>query len=313
VRNPKEKKSAEGLGRLIPILDFCLLMVVATFGLAGFQRLATKTESPPSFESPKDDALIAARQRELAQMEREAAGLSQRLDGLRRQSDQLAQSDEEIEKAKDAIKKLGEAIKAGQEKYQGFVETAADVSENGGSPEDIGLEIKELEERLQKARSEIAVLTKKLAEIPAGPGGLSEGTPCLVSSKNLEPVFIMITEGRVLPVRDPHFTFEKKYYKKDDQIVPVIQVTKAGQGEVFSQACKENSVFCKVLDEMNKEKQFVSLLVDSTSFEAYRTVRQFIKKRGLLIGWEPIQSTTLFFGQGGIKPDPQDTDRGGRK
>jgi hypothetical protein len=72
-------------------------------------------------------------------------------------------------------------------------------------------------------------------------------------------------------------------------------VTRNMVGETLDQALNEGSNFYHVLKEINPELQYAALLVDASSFEAFRTLRQVLREQNIPFGWEPISKTVFRF------------------
>jgi hypothetical protein len=49
----------------------------------------------------------------------------------------------------------------------------------------------------------------------------------------------------------------------------------------------------KVFDEIDRERQYVLLLVDSSSFDTFRATRQELERRKIGYVWEPVDKVDI--------------------
>jgi hypothetical protein len=100
---------------------------------------------------------------------------------------------------------------------------------------------------------------------------------------------------------EPNVSFSIKggqiLYTVSDDLIPVANA----KGENIDAVKTENSEFQKALERLDPAKEHIFLLVDTDSFEVFHTARREIIKRGLAVGWDPIEKNQkLQFSQGGV-------------
>jgi len=102
------------------------------------------------------------------------------------------------------------------------------------------------------------------------------------------------------PVKEPYYSLKQVVESRGNgRFEAVIEATRTDAGETTDQALSPGSVFQHVLSDFIAEEEYLVLLVDSSSFETFRTVRQVIRERGLPYGWRPYQSHTIRFSDTG--------------
>ena len=64
------------------------------------------------------------------------------------------------------------------------------------------------------------------------------------------------------------------------------------EGETIAEIHDPQSAFKEMLAKIRPEKQYVSCLLNSDSFEIFREVRRLVQAKHLDFGWEPIDTSS---------------------
>jgi len=125
---------------------------------------------------------------------------------------------------------------------------------------------------------------------------------------NRKPVYVALANGTVSPVREPFYNKERKIEKAGKgQFESVVVASTNKRGETVEKALAGGSAFSKTLRDISPGHEYVALLVDSRSFEAFRAVREVLRERGIPFGWEPsVSSRIRFSADGQIIPEEID-------
>lgn len=128
-----------------------------------------------------------------------------------------------------------------------------------------------------------------------------ETTPIYDVEQTRSPMFVALIEGAVTPVQSPHYEFA--------QYANARVATLKQPGDAVDQALAQESEFVKLIGKVDARRQFLFLLVDNSSFETFRTVREFLRKRDVPFGWYPVPNSTIVFSndENGARPG---TNRG---
>ena len=93
-----------------------------------------------------------------------------------------------------------------------------------------------------------------------------ETQPRFEMQSNRRAVFVLLSQATVTPVREPYYTFRKK-----DDGTDVATLTRRGGN--ISDALAKVSDFLKVVEGIDRKREYVFLVVDPASFETFRTIR----------------------------------------
>jgi len=132
-------------------------------------------------------------------------------------------------------------------------------------------------------REEIAKIKHQIIQRPI----VSIDIAPVFSTDARKPVFVLLSQGSVTPVREPYYSIT--------QFSDGEQRTLVRRGDAVDLALSAGSDFQKLLGEINTRTQYVYLLVDSSSFETFRAIREELRGRDISLGWEPTEATTLTF------------------
>lgn len=311
------------ISRLLPGIDFGLLLVVLTCGMAGLQWLtgsseATSDEHVVASTSPEDlTDQFNATQEELERLRLELERKQADAVRLRKELEQAEAdrpdvdstrarrglAEEDLEKLRQSIERLGKELQQLQQ-------------EEG--------DLQQQKKRLEKLREDIAAIEKTLADLTADIDRFNREneklpqeiarleklplnrssvvvnfTPEFRSERNLRPVGVALTESTVAPIRTPYYT--------SSQVGMRIVESRVRMGDTVDQALAAGSDFSNLLNEIDPRKEYVYLYVDSSSFGTFRAVREALDKRKIPWGWEPWEGLTVIASSsGGLVPGRTD-------
>jgi hypothetical protein len=119
-----------------------------------------------------------------------------------------------------------------------------------------------------------------------------EGTPRADLLTQRRPVYLVLTDNRLAPLRPPFYTRSQKVLEAGPGRFEAVDVaTRQLPGEPLDRALKPGSALIEAIRPFHPEDHYVVFLVDADSFAAFRAVREFTRERGLRFGWEPFTET----------------------
>ena len=187
-----------------------------------------------------------------------------------------------LEGARGSLDKLQDEMSRLDEELQRLLLVKRKFEQEKNRSEGLDKEIEELKKKLAEKLCNIGALREEIAKIKRQPIERQlvriDVTPRFVPDAR-KPVFILLSQGTVTPVREPYYTFT--------QSGDVVQASLSRRGDSVDRALANRSDFQKLLGEINLRSQYVFLLVDSSSFETFRAVRAWLEQRKIPFGWEP--------------------------
>ena len=105
------------------------------------------------------------------------------------------------------------------------------------------------------------------------------------STDTRQPVFVLVNRGTVTPIRPPYYAVEDR----ENRIVARL----VSRGETLDRALKAGSAFRSLVDQVDPQKQYIFLLVDSASFEAFLRTREWLQQHNIACGWDTCNTTTI--------------------
>lgn len=244
--------------------------------------------------------------------------VNKELEAVAHQLDRLRESLRDVERKQSQLEREGHALQAEREKLdqqrrqleeqlRELAKKQRDLREEKAKIEQLRKELEELERQAREAaeankqkREDIA---REESRRRAKPTLLRVETPPRAHAEaDRKPVFIMLVDGTVTPVREP-------YYRFVDLPDGSKGVILAQRGEDAGRALSAGSVFLELLNKIDakKEKEYVFLLVDRSSFETFRAVRAEVRAWGIKNGWVPVSGPNIrYASSGGTDPWTQD-------
>lgn len=302
-----------GAGKLIPIVDFFLLIVLILFSTSGFTRLE-RAAAPPVASSvfpagsksgdleelrAENDKLrkeLAQKQAELIRRQKQARAVAASHKAASEEKalvDRMAALKDEIARLKRELADLKAVLaQLRQQEAQLHQKKIAREAERRRQK----TAATDLEKLLQENRA----LAEEIARLERPQAIPVESTPLVSLSGTRSPVYVAIIEGRIAPVKPPFFSMSEEIVNAGNgQFERVTRAEWRQTGETFAAAKHEQSQFQHVLRELRPREQYVALLVDSTSFETFRSVRAELRQRHLPFGWEPLLAREVQFAASG--------------
>jgi hypothetical protein len=171
--------------------------------------------------------------------------------------------------------------------------------------EESGRELEDAEKALENGRAELAALAKeveaeraRLIELQAALAaareprfGFTSGAPLVRANRRAEQHYgIMISEGRLIPVRNPYFE-GSRHADGTETIWPV------QRGLTIGEALARGSVIMQAIRGREfRRSGRVLMVVLPDSFATFRAFRDALVREGIDFGWEPMTSTTIGIG-----------------
>jgi chromosome segregation ATPase len=219
-------------------------------------------------------------QQQLQELVQKTRQLEREQRDLQRQQADLARQERELEQHRRQMRQ-------DQERLEHMQKQLAELDR----------QLQELEAAKTRIREQIAAARQKLLPVP---NVSVEAQPRIQADSNLTPVAFMVHQGTVTPVAEPHY----KFLRAGDGAVLAWKVS---AGETADQALAEGSAFLQALAKIDRQKGFAAFLVDKASFETFRAVRDELRRRQVLTGWEPTEFPNLRLvaaGGASLKPMP---------
>ena len=289
------------ISRMLPGIDFGLLLVVLTCGMAGLQWLTGSSEVISDDHvvvtiSPDDltDQFNATQEElerlhlELERKRADATRLAKELEQAEADRPDVDSTRAKRSLAEQDLEKLRQSIERLDKKLQQLQQEEGDLRQQ--------------KKRLKKLREEIAAINKTLANLTADLDRLDREnealpkeiaqleklpldrsaimvnfTPRFTRRDNRNAVWVKVSKGTVAPLREPYYTFSQDGTR----------VTPARPGEAIDQALATGSDFQNLLNEIAGTRQYIFFLVDSSAFATYCQLRKALGQRNIPFGWDP--------------------------
>jgi hypothetical protein len=300
-----------GISRLLPGLDFGLLLIVLTCGTAGLQWLTTSSEAttgdhallPTSSEALTDQ--LNATQKELERLRREldrkqaeAARLRKELEQAETESPDLDSARAKRGLAEQDLEKLRQTIERLDKELHQLQQQERDLQQQKKRFERLREEIAAINKRLAALRAELNRLKRENEALPQEIARLEklplhrssvivDFTPRFTRRNGSNAVCVKLSNGTVAAVREPYYTLTK--------VSNGVRATPARPGEAVDRALAAGSDFHNLLDEIAGTKKYVFFLVDSSAFATYRRVREALRHRNIPFGWDPTNAGIFTF------------------
>ncbi len=159
----------------------------------------------------------------------------------------------------------------------------------------------ELKERLARALAENARLQDEIAGTTRKPREMGtvtvENTSLVDHDTQRKPLYVALIRASVVPVAEPYYRFTPHVEENEQGVFEMVtDVCRDNRqaGESAEQAVAKGSQLDRFLREIDVQRTFVALLVDASSFETFRTVRQMLQERSIPFGWLPCSSPSKF-------------------
>jgi|GEM_PF-3379295 len=311
---------------LTPILDICLSMTIITLSpsvLTYLEYVDRANENlPTSLPSPDQIDSLRAIYEELWRRYLElAAQLRQKPSG-----DQLPQVDmerlrkiwEELMRVIEALRQeIGRLQNQQESHHQQDAQTQKRLQELRTLLEELQKKIAEAEKQLQHLRytREQLELIKKLKEqieslkrelekerqrekdlnekIAKALRKLNQFTvaisahPRVKRPEDLRPKYVIISKARITPIEEPYYVEEYDTISLGDLVLKRLKLRFVREGPPASETLEPGSEFGRWLEGIDPHKHYVLMFVTADSFETFRLVRDQLRKRGILCGWQP--------------------------
>jgi predicted RNase H-like nuclease (RuvC/YqgF family) len=278
---------------ILSVFDFFLCVVLVLYGTPCLQWFRTQSLISSARSSAADGnqglkERLDAKKAEGDKLQGQTVNLTRMrpdIGSLEARRRQLEREQAERQAEFSATLARIRSLQAEQERLERAEEQA---DKDGREAERLARELWEKQQGLESLQSQIreAAAKAKRAEFerPVVP---VETTPIYDVEQTRLPLFVALIEGAVTPVEPPHYEFS--------QYSNARVATLKQRGDAVDQALAQQSEFVKLIGRVDAKRQFVFLLVDGSSFETFRTVREFLRKRDVPFGWYPVPRSTIVF------------------
>ncbi|MFW6106618.1 MAG: hypothetical protein ACOC8H_00500, partial [bacterium] len=258
------------------------------------ELLRQREQLPDEVPDAELEALEAARRRmleELAKLREEQTRLRAALEAAEQQE---GLADQQRQRLRDTLRHLQQRIEELEARIEELEAQLEKLRYDREQIEKLEQELDDLQRKLEAARARMKDLDDKI--LAARRRAVEEGFrvevhPRFEPAAFLKPEFVVIHKSTVTPVREP-------YYER--QVRPEATIHQLRRrGPTAREALRPNSEFIRWVEKLDSQSQYVFLLVDPASFEAFRAVRAHLQERGIRYGWDPAEDVqNLGFGSG---------------
>jgi NADH dehydrogenase/NADH:ubiquinone oxidoreductase subunit G len=293
---------------LLPAFDLSLIITLILFTTAGQGELIDEDKSNNiqneySWCSQSDiedeiNRMKYKKEQLLNELENEKAN-------LREGSDSPESADSERAAAREKVNKLRQENDIQKKQLELLMKQKSESVNRLADYENIKQENAKLAKEIEDIENRNKIFKKEIAEASVPPRQTInvESTPLINMKTERKRVYITIADGTVTPVCEPYYKISKEMLELGNgNFTQVEKASRHQNGETIDQAVKEGSAFLDFARQLRPDKEFVAMLVDSSSFETFRTIRKLLRKQGLAFGWHPTlsKSTLYFTSTGGV-------------
>ena len=108
------------------------------------------------------------------------------------------------------------------------------------------------------------------------------------------PIYVALVDDTLALVREPYYTTQRTVADRGNgRFEALVTEVPASPGESLAEALAEGGALRKILSSIDRDREYVALLVDGSSFASFRQLRPILREQGIPFGWEP-RSTPVF-------------------
>lgn len=302
------------VSRITPVLDFSFLMILMTLGTGALYQLTTPAEpeacaaeTAPKSADRQDlyrqidrlaeqlrelQAAFESARQEAERLEQLAASPEYRpdLETLRRQRNELRKT---FEKLQDELARTQQTIDALQADRQRFQQQRKELEGLYADLEALAQALEATERKTRALEQECRSLEHQI-EASSRQTVRVESIPLARQARGRKPVYVILASGAVAPLREPYFARQEKILQRGaGQFEGVTVFTRQQAGQPIQEALQPGSTFSGLLDQIDGQRSYAALLVDSDSFETFRALREQLRKRRIPFGWEPYSRSSV--------------------
>ncbi len=264
----QEDRNPLGVQRLLPVFDFFLLLMLMMFGTAGLRQVlapaALDVNATPGPTLERSGGPVQADPVGAGTDREESARLRNVLENLKNQRAALEQE-------------LGS------------------LEPSGGHADDDEEALRRITRENEDLQKHIAALQSEIHG-EGRPAIQVESTPLVNLATRRSPVHVALVGGKVAPLREPFYSMTLETAARGGgRFESVVKASRKQAGESVEESLAAGSAFMKLLEEIDARNQYVAFFVDGSSFEAFRSLRDELRKRGIPFGWEPSVASTIYF------------------
>lgn len=149
---------------------------------------------------------------------------------------------------------------------------------------DVSAETEALQKLLAEREREAGRLQIALENTRARPASEIPRVPSATPANKL-PVLLELIHNRAVP-------FNKEFRRSKLNLFGPTVVERRAEGETVAEIHDPDSSFNEMLDKIRPDKQYVSCLLNSDSFEIFREVRRLVQAKHIDLGWEPADTSS---------------------
>jgi hypothetical protein len=286
----------------VSAVDFALNLVITLISTSGLLWVAGASETPHTSKTADElQRQLTEQSKQNADVRQQSREVQSEANRLQRDFGQLQESEQldlqtEPGRLADILNQARNEKARVEQELRNFLPELDKLRREKLKTEQARREHAETETLLAERLRSQAAVREEIAEIKRqtipGPA-VRISLPPLFSEDRRDVVPVMLSQGTVTPVRSPYYSS-----RQNGQAQELVLVR---WGEAVDRALSPGSDFVRFLDGIDPTRQFVVLGVTADSFETFRTVRKYLKWRGIPLGWEPVLATSV-----GVYSDPRD-------
>ena len=127
----------------------------------------------------------------------------------------------------------------------------------------------------------------------------------------MKPIDIKLVKNRVVPGREPFYSFTPVQLKLalTGEVVGGVRITRVHDGESVGNAVKPGGLLDILLNKADPKQSYFRLLVCADSIAGFPVVAEAVSKRGFAYSWDTSNDEDILQ-QLRTKPDSETSDRG---
>ncbi len=155
-------------------------------------------------------------------------------------------------------------------------------------------EIEKLQKEFQQAQQEWNHLQEQIARLEAELRRMRENAeiikvhPRIKYPENMTPKGLIIYKAKLTPITAPYY----QRVEEEKELIPGLRIRMpilrfVREGPPASEALQPGSDFYEWLDQIDPKKEYVFMYVCPDSFQTFAAVREELRRRNILCGWQP--------------------------
>jgi hypothetical protein len=307
---------------LISVVDLLTLLILAFLSVGyvhgALSAQETNVEALKRQMVAKEQAM-AEKRAQIEALQQQLNDLLQRQETLRTESpktgdqqrvqeetgkvrQEIATVHAQLTRLTEDIATLTSAIEALKQQLAAYAAREKQIQETAAVQRTHAAELEYLQQEKQRQQQRLAELQAAHARAQEKGYTLASGAPIVHQDKKARlSYFVMLTEGKIIPITPTYFTGKKV----SDGVIAIWPKDKPA-GLTIQQALKKDSPLMKEIttQEFRRDGR-VKMLVAPDSFDTFRVLRDALAKRDIDYGWEPHEGARIYVATNGQGNDIQ--------